>query len=295
MVKESTYLTRCKAVAQLEGSKTQSGVARGIGVSIRTVKRWWKKHQMGQELTNAPSQGRKPKLLKAAKITILKSLTKSAQSTRKLAARLTSKGHKVSHETVRKHMRQSLKVLPFKPQLQPLLTAVQKANRVKFCRKRKSWGIDEWRRVLFSDESPFELFHPPDRQANQIWVRDKEEVPPTFTVKHPFKIQVWGLMSFIALSELHVLPEKQMLTGAYYVDKILEKSLLPTLKRTRKTGSTLIRKLLLDMSMAIFQQDGAPAHTSKVAIKWLENNLNSFWGKGVWPGNSPDLSPIENL
>ena len=45
----------------------------------------------------------------------------------------------------------------------------------------------------------------------------------------------------------------------------------------------------------IFQQDGAPVHTSKVALKWLENNLNSFWGKGVWPGNSPDLSPIENL
>ena len=49
MVKESTYLTRCKAVAQLEGGKTQSEVARGIGVSIRTVRRWWKKHQTGQE------------------------------------------------------------------------------------------------------------------------------------------------------------------------------------------------------------------------------------------------------
>ena len=85
-----------------------------------------------------------------------------------------------------------------------------------------------------------------------------------------------------------------MVTGAYYVDKILEKYQLPTLKRTRETGSTLQRKLLPDMSMDIFQQDGAPVHTSKVAIKWLENNLNSFWGKGVWPGNRPDLSPIEN-
>ena len=295
MVKESTYLTRCKAVAQLEAGKTQSEVARGIGVSIRTVRRWWKKHQTGQELTNAPGRGRKPKLSKAAKITISKSLTKSAQLTCKLAARLTSEGHKVSHETVRKHMRQSLKVLPFKPQLQSQWTAVQKANRVKFCRERKSWGIDEWRRVLFSDESLFELFQPPNRQNDQIWARDKEEVPPTFTVKHPLKIQVWGLMSFIALSELHVLPEKQVVTGAYYVDEILEKSQLPTLKRTRETGSTLQLKLLPDMSTDIFQQDGAPVHTSKVAIKWLENNLNSFWGKGVWPGNSPDLSPIENL
>ena len=208
---------------------------------------------------------------------------------------MTSKGHKVSHETVRKHMRQSLKVLPFKPQLHPLLTAVQKANWVKFCRERKSWDIEEWRRVLFSDESPFELFHPPNHQNDQIWARDKEEVPPAFTVKHPLKIQVWGLMSFIALSERQVLPEKQMVMGAYYVDEIPEKSLLPTLKRTRETGSTLQRKLLPDMSTAIFQQDRAPAHTSKVAMKWLENNLNSFWGKGVWPGNTPDPSPIKNL
>ena len=178
MVKESTYLTRCKAVAQLEGGKTQSEVARGIGVSIRTVRRWWKKHQTGQELTNTPGRGRKPKLLKAAKITISKSLSKSAQSTCKLAARLISKGHKVSHQTVRKHMRQSLRVLPFKPQLQSQLTAVQQANRVKFCRERKSWGIDEWRRVLFSDESPFEQFQPPNRQNDRIWARDKEEVPP---------------------------------------------------------------------------------------------------------------------
>ena len=232
MVKESSYLTRCKAVAQLEGGKTESEVARGIIVSIRTVKRWWKKHQTGQELTNTPGRGRKPKLSKAAKITIIKSLTKSAQSTCKLADRLTSKGHKVSHKTVCEHMRQSLKVLPFKPQLQPQLIAVQKANRVKFCRERKSWSIDKWRRVLFSDESLFELFHLPNRQNDRIWADDKEEVPPTFTVKHPLKIQVWRLMSFRALSELHVLPKKQMVTGAYNVDEILEKCLLPTLKRT---------------------------------------------------------------
>ena len=102
-------------------------------------------------------------------------------------------------------------------------------------------------------------------------------------------------MSFRALSELHVLPKKQLVMGAYYVDEILEKSQLPSLKRTWETGSTLQHKLLPDMSTDIFQQDGAPAHTSKVAIKWLENNLNSFWGKGVWPRNSPDLLPIENL
>ena len=43
----------------------------------------------------------------------------------------------------------------------------------------------------------------------------------------------------------------------------------------------------------IFQQDGASAFTAKLVCHWLE------W-VGVdyirdWPGNSPDLSPIENL
>ena len=202
MVKESTYLTRCKAVAQLEAGKNQSEVARVIGVSIRTVKRWWKKHQTGQELTNAPGRGRKPKLSKAAKITISKSLTKSAQSTCKLTARLTSKGHKVSHETVRKQMRQSLKVLPFKPQLQSQLTAVQQANQVKFCRERKSRGIDEWRRVLFSDEPRSSCFNRQIVKTIESGLVTKRKFPPTFPVKHPLKIQVWGLMSFIALSEL---------------------------------------------------------------------------------------------
>ena len=42
----------------------------------------------------------------------------------------------------------------------------------------------------------------------------------------------------------------------------------------------------------IFQQDKAPCHMSKRTMAWFRN-------KGItvlsWPGNSPDLNPIENL
>ncbi len=42
----------------------------------------------------------------------------------------------------------------------------------------------------------------------------------------------------------------------------------------------------------IFQQDLAPAHTAKGTKSWFND-----YGVGVldWPGNSPDLIPIENL
>ena len=49
------------------------------------------------------------------------------------------------------------------------------------------------------------------------------------------------------------------------------------------------------MSEAIFQQDSAPAHNAAKTQQWCRDNLLGFWEKGVWLGNSPDWSPIENL
>ena len=42
----------------------------------------------------------------------------------------------------------------------------------------------------------------------------------------------------------------------------------------------------------VFQQDLAPCHTSKQVKKFMnENHIKVL----KWPGNSPDLNPIENL
>ena len=42
----------------------------------------------------------------------------------------------------------------------------------------------------------------------------------------------------------------------------------------------------------IFQQDSAPCHKSKKVTKFFESkNITVL----VWPGNSPDLNPFENL
>jgi len=42
----------------------------------------------------------------------------------------------------------------------------------------------------------------------------------------------------------------------------------------------------------IFMHDGAPCHRSKIVKKFLgENRVKTL----DWPGNSPDLNPIENL
>ena len=43
----------------------------------------------------------------------------------------------------------------------------------------------------------------------------------------------------------------------------------------------------------IFQQDGAPAHTARVAQDWIATNRTGFIGKNEWPPNSPDLNPLD--
>jgi hypothetical protein len=43
----------------------------------------------------------------------------------------------------------------------------------------------------------------------------------------------------------------------------------------------------------VFQQDGAPAHTSNRTQKWLADNVAQFWDKSMWPPSSPDLNPLD--
>lgn len=295
MGKDLTEVVRNRAVGMVEGGSSISEVARTMNVHRATVWRWMKAFKAGKSLGVAKGRGRKSSLTRAAKIVISKSLTKKGYSTRKLATKLTKHGHPTSKSAVHRHLRENLGVKPYRPRFQPKLTEEQKKKRVAFCKMVKEWTPEDWKKVIFSDESPFELFHPVNRKNDVIWAHSSDSVIPSATVKFPAKVMVWGAISSQALSKLHVIPQKQSVNTEYYIDEILKKTLMEALLRTGETGGLLERQLCHDMSEAIFQHDGAPCHFAKKTTKWIDSNLNFCWGKGVWPPNSPDLSPIENV
>ena len=62
--------------------------------------------------------------------------------------------------------------------------------------------------------------------------------------------------------------------------------------------STLLPQLLNDCHTLLaedflFQQAGAPAHTSRQSQELLQASTPDFIGKDEWPPNSPDLNPLD--
>ena len=68
---------------------------------------------------------------------------------------------------LRKH-----KVGKFKPTWKPGLTQAMKDARLKFAREHEHWTLEDWKNVIWSDETSIILGH--RRGANRVW-RTKEE------------------------------------------------------------------------------------------------------------------------
>jgi transposase len=159
----------------------------------------------------------------------------------------------------------------------PLLTKRHIKMRLEFCKKYQNWTVDDWKRVLWSDETKVNL-HGSDGIV-WTWKRKNEPLKQKHvkqTIKHDKSIMVWGCFSSAGLGDLHII--EGVMTSPVYV-RILSRHMLPSSRR------------LIGPSF-IFQQDNDPKHRAKNTEKWLkEKKIETL----SWPSQSPDLNPIENL
>lgn len=98
------------------------------------------------------------------------------------------------------------------------------------------------------------------------------------TVKHPTKIMVWSVICGKGMGRLQIV--KGIMNQVQY-KKILEDRLIPQLNSWFPNGEFFH-----------FMQDSAPCHTART-IKAFLSAKNIALLK--WPGNSPDMNPIENV
>ena len=71
---------------------------------------------------------------------------------------------------------------PLRRQKKPLLTAKQRAARLKFAKQYKNLTAAEWDDFLFSDECPQYLFQLPNSKFDIVWGSQESKVPPAYQV-----------------------------------------------------------------------------------------------------------------
>lgn len=255
--------------AKMGGGVTASGV-------LKVCKRY---SETGSPKTKR-GKGRKVKTSPATDRWIVRMALKDRKITAAcIKKNLIGSGVMISIHTIRRRLVRA-GLFARRPTKKPFLSLEQRMKRVHWAKQYQHWTVEDWKQVIWSDETRISLFG----SDGKTYVRRRpgEAYLPqcmTPTVKHPLSIMVWGCMSWSHVGRIQVL--NGMINADRYINEVLEKKLLQSARDIFGEGRPFV-----------FQQDGAPCHTAKKCTKWFADH-----GVEVmpWPGNSPDLNPIENL
>lgn len=258
---------------KLGGGATRSGVYRVCNKfsTYRTIK-------------DLSGRGRKKKTTAQDDRRIVRiSLQNRNMPSNEIQGIMNSSGVTVSSRTVRRRLFQN-KLCARRPRKKPYLNATQRSKRLAWAKAHRNWTVEKWSTILFSDESQISLFG--HNGVQYVRRRAGEEMLPICikaTMKHPTSVMVWACMGRGGVGRLQVI--NGTVNAEKYVTEILSRKLL-------QSASDVFGPDITNRRQFVFQQDSAPCHVAKRSMQWLKN-------EGVevldWPGNSPDLNPIENL
>ena len=163
----------------------------------------------------------------------------------------------------------------------PYISESNRHFRLKWSCERRLWTINDWKNVIWSDESRFTLFQNDGKV--HVWRLPKEKydvnclVP---TVKHGGGgIMMWGCFSWHKMGPLVRIDGR--INSERYIEEILGYHLIPFLEEFEE-----------EYGEYFFQQDNASIHTSRKTRDFIEENAIILL---PWPGQSPDLNPIEHI
>jgi len=284
-VSDLTPRKRAKIEILIKEGYCGTVIANKVGVSTASVSRLRKKLNFGQSLDvkRAGKCGRKRKSTERDDSFIVReSLKDRIKTATQIWVDVKTRDIDISKETVRRRLREA-GLNAHRPLLKQKLTPAMTKKRYAWAKTLRNWTEEDWKRVVFSDESIIQC-----KSAGSRYVRRRvgEQFHPdcvTQRVKHPTQVMVWSVISFYGTGRLYIV-EGTMKQEQYR--KVIENRLLPQLR------DWALKKGQQGTGDFIFMHDGAPCHKAKAVTEYLRVNDVQVL---EWPGNSPDMNPIENI
>jgi len=233
---------------------------------------------MANITTNCLNNGR-PRLLTSRDDRVISRKIKAGHANTAMDVLKNNHSLAVSPQTIRRSLqRQGLKAAPKKKR--PFLSKRHKRSRFEFAEAHRHWTIDDWRQVVFSDESKINRLWSDGRKW--CWKTPGEPLNDR-NVQCTLKFGGGSIMVWSCITS----------EGPGYITKInnkLDATLYCDILRGELIDSC--HYYGLDLGNIIFQHDNDPKHTSKKAKKCLiDNSIRVL----PWPAQSPDLNPIEHM
>lgn len=221
--------------------------------------------------TKIKNSGRPLKCSEKTKRVIRRSVFEKSKSLRSVENELS---HSISYSTIRRRLN-DMDILSTKMKSKPILTKSHKLARIEMAKTLLRNGPSYISSIVFSDEKKFNLDGP---DGFRYYWHDINLPESIFSRKRNggSSVMIWAAISYNSKSDICFI--NGTLNSVKY-QEILSKYLIPFINQ-------------INNDSVRFQQDNAPAHSSKATKQWLiDHNINTF----QWSPNSPDINIIENV
>lgn len=269
-----------RAVALIEQGFSQRRIGRILGQPRETIRDALRRYRETGRYTRRPGQGRirctterEDRLLVN---NVLRNRFLTAVEARNRLYEV--EGNSISERTVRRRLAER-GLRPFRPARVPELLPQHRRDRLRFAREHVNWNVEQWKNVLFSDETRVSLRGADGRQ--RVYRRANERFSSCALVQtvgyQGGSIMLWGGISYEARTEI-VIFSRGGITAQRYLEEVLEDHVIPFVPFI---GDEFV-----------LMHDNARPHIARCVTEYLD-------AVGIqrlpWPARSPDLNPIEHI
>ena len=269
---------RQMAIGMLSAGARVRDVAQHFNFTERTIHRLKSRFLQTGSVSDLPRSGRPRKTTaREDRYLVTSSRRNRFLSRPKLGTRLRqATGTRISDQTVQNRLR-AAGLRGRRPYVGIPLTLRHRRLRVEWARAHQHWTRQMWNRILFTDESRFNVDFADGRI--RVWRRKGERLDPENVIQHDRygggSVMIWGGISHSGKTELVTIDGN--LNAVRYCDEIIRPTVHPYIR---------------DRHSDTLQQDNARPHVARHTRDTLRQlNIPTL----DWPARSPDLSPIEHL